>query len=130
MSESTPAPLNTVTWWEIPTTDLAAGKTFYAAVLGWSFTSFGDDENYAGILNGEELVGGLYRVEPDTPTTSPVRIYVNVPDLEATLAAAEAAGGSVLTPREEVGGDMGWWAEIADPDGRWLGLCTGSPAAG
>lgn len=130
MSENTPAPLNTVTWWEIPTGDVAAGKAFYGAVLGWGFTSFGDDDNYAGIMNGEELIGGLYRAEADPGAPSTVRIYVNVPDLEATLAAAQDAGGSVLTPREEVGGDMGWWAEVADPDGRRLGLCTGSPAAG
>jgi predicted enzyme related to lactoylglutathione lyase len=57
-----------------------------------------------------------------------VKIYVNVADLEASLAAADAHGGAVLTPRTEVGGDMGWWAEISDPDGRWLGLCTGEPA--
>jgi hypothetical protein len=33
----------------------------------------------------------------------------------------------VSHPREEVGGDMGWWAEITDDGGRRLGLCTGNP---
>ena len=71
---------------------------------------------------------GLPPAEQGTPLDPSVRVYVNVPDLEASLAAVEAAGGRVRVPRTEVGGDMGWWAEISDPDGRWLGLCTDHPA--
>lgn len=119
------APLNTVTWWELPVTDVARAKEFYTAVFGWTYTSFGDDASYVGVMNGSDLVGGLYRADATTGTGAAIRAYVNVADLEATLAAVEAAGGSVLVPRTEIGGDMGWWAEIGDPDGRWLGLCTG-----
>lgn len=122
------APINTITWWELPTTDLDAAKEFYSTVFGWAFVPIGEDEGaYAGIMNGPEMVGGLFT--SDTAPGDPgVRVYVNVPDLEATLGAAEAAGGSVKVPRTEVGGDMGWWAEITAPDGHWLGLCTGAPA--
>lgn len=123
------APLNTVTWWELPVTEVERAKAFYGSVFGWTFTSFGDDESYAGVMNGSELVGGLYKAEESVGTGPVIRTYVNVADLEATIAAAEAAGGSVRTPRTEVGGDMGWWAEITDPDGRWVGLCTGRPAS-
>jgi predicted enzyme related to lactoylglutathione lyase len=130
MFETSRAPLHSVTWWEIPASNLAASKAFYSAVLGWTYTSFSDPDAYAGILNDGHLIGGLYRVDPDTPTTSPIRIYVNVSDLEAALAAAEQAGGTVVAARQEVGGDMGSWGEIADPDGRWLGLSTDRPARG
>lgn len=121
------APLNTVTWWELPVSDVGAGKAFFTTVFGWTYVSFGDDENYVGVSTGTALVGGLYRAE-SIGAGDPVRVYVNVADLEGTLSAAEAAGGRVLTARTEVGGDMGWWAEIADPDGRRLGLCTGREA--
>ncbi|GAA4423615.1 VOC family protein [Georgenia halophila] len=121
------APLNTVTWWEIPVNEIVAGRDFYSAVFGWTYTSFGDDANYAGILSGDVLVGGLYRAETGTPTAPSVRVYVNVADLEATLDAAVSAGGRVSVPRTEIGEGMGWWAEIADPDGRWVGLCSGNP---
>ncbi|MFC7405317.1 VOC family protein [Georgenia alba] len=129
MSDTTSAqpPVNTVTWWEIPVRDIAAGKTFYSAVFGWTYASFGDDAAYTGIVNDGGLIGGLYRAEPDTPTQASVRVYVNVDDLEAALDAAVEAGGAVAVGRTEIGGDMGWWAEITDPDGRWLGLCTGNP---
>lgn len=126
----TPSILNTVTWWEIPVTDIESAKTFYRAVFGWEFQPFGDPDGYAGIVVDGTLVGGLFRAEPDTPADPSIRVYVNVPDLEASLAAAEASGGTVRVPRTEVGGDMGWWAEINDPDGRWLGLCTDNAAGG
>jgi predicted enzyme related to lactoylglutathione lyase len=127
MSET---PLNTVTWWELPVTDVARAEDFYAAVFGWAFSSFGDDEAYTGVTYEGRLIGGLYRADGPPPEGPSVRTYVNVADLEATLTAVEAAGGSVRTPRTEVGGDMGWWAEISDPDGRWLGLCTDNPPRG
>ncbi len=121
------APLNTVTWWELPVTDVERAKAFYTAVFGWTYTSFGDDEGFAGVVHDGALVGGLYRADGPATDGPSIRAYVNVADLEVTLAAAAAAGGSVRTPRTEVGGDMGWWAEISDPDGRWLGLCTDRP---
>jgi predicted enzyme related to lactoylglutathione lyase len=138
MTETPQAPLNTVTWWELPVTDIAAAQRFYGDVFGWTYTSFGDDDAYSGITYAGALIGGLYRAD-DVATGATgasgaaaapgVRTYINVADLEATFAAAERAGGSVRTPRTEVGGDMGWWAELSDPDGRWIGLCTGNPPA-
>jgi predicted enzyme related to lactoylglutathione lyase len=125
VSESALAPVNTVTWWEIPVRDIDKAKTFYAAVFGWTLQPFG--EGYVGIYNDSTLIGGLFEA-PDKVEGDGLRIYVNVADLEATVAAAEAAGGSVSHPREEVGGDMGWWAEITDDGGRRLGLCTGNAA--
>src|SRR5690606_37643088 len=83
---------NTVTWWEIPVTDITAGKTFYRSVFGWDFQEFGDPGAYAGILVDGALVGGLFRAEPGTPQDPAIRLYVNVADLEATLAAVGSAG--------------------------------------
>jgi predicted enzyme related to lactoylglutathione lyase len=126
MTETPQEPVNTVTWWELPVSDIAAGQTFYSAVFGWTYTSFGDDDAYTGITSDGRLIGGLYRAEGVVGDAPTVRTYINVADLEATFAAAEAAGGSVRTPRTEIGGDMGWWAELNDPDGRLIGLCTSS----
>ncbi|WP_129337388.1 hypothetical protein [Cellulomonas endophytica] len=122
-------PVGTVTWWELPADDLAVASAFYGALFGWTFAPFGDDADaYLGIWSDGTLVGGLYRAEPSTPKEPAARVYVNVADLEAVLAAAGAGGGRVRTPRAEVGGDMGWWAELEAPDGRWLGVCTSVPA--
>lgn len=120
------APLNTVTWWEIPVADLDVAQAFYSAVFGWTFVPFG--EGFLGVMNGSDLVGGLF-LSPDTATAAGIRLYVNVPDIEDTLEKAVAAGGAVRSPRLEVGGDMGWWAEIVDPGGRGVGICSDQPAA-
>ncbi|GAA2725381.1 VOC family protein [Cellulomonas aerilata] len=130
MTETQQEPLNTVTWWELPVTDVTAAQRFYGEVFGWTFTSFGgDDDAYLGVVRDGELIGGIYRAEGAAGDPPGVRTYINVADLEAVFAAAEAAGGSVRAPRTEIGGDMGWWAELSDPDGRWIGLCTSNPPA-
>jgi predicted enzyme related to lactoylglutathione lyase len=125
-----PAPLNTVTWWELPVSDLDRAKAFYGALFGWTFSSFGDDDEYAGVHHDGVLVGGMYRSDADPAAAPSIRTYINVADLEAVLGTAETLGGAVRHPREEVGGDMGWWAEASDPDGRWIGLCSDNPPAG
>ncbi len=116
---------NTVTWWEIPATDLEEAKTFYTAVLGWTYQPFA--EAYVGIFNGSDMIGGLFE-ESDTPVQEGIRIYVYVADLEGVLRTVEANGGKTRTPRQEVGGDMGWWASFTAPDGRLIGLSTQTPA--
>jgi uncharacterized protein len=128
MTENTPPSAGTVTWWELPVAELARAKQFFNAVFGWTFTSFGQDEEYAGVESGGALVGGLYKAQTGTPGAPGVRVYVLVTDLEATLTAVEAAGGTVTKPRTFIAEGMGWWAEITDPDGYWLGLTTDVPA--
>ncbi len=121
------APLNTVTWWELPVSDLPRARDFYGPLFGWTFGSFGGNEDeYASIHHGGAMIGGLFRSDVDPATPPGVRVYVNVADLGAVLATAETLGGAVRTPPQEIGGDMGWWAEISDPDGRWIGLCADS----
>ncbi|MEJ7628930.1 MAG: VOC family protein [Nocardioidaceae bacterium] len=118
-------PLNTVTWWEIPVQELDKAKTFYAAVFGWTFEPFG--EGYAAVLAAGVMIGGLSESGGEDVSEG-VRIYVNVSDLEGVLAVVSSNGGAVKTPRQEVGGDMGWWANFTDPQGRIIGLATNNPA--
>ena len=116
--------LNTVTWWEIPVRSLEKAKTFYTAVFDWNYTPFG--EGYEGILVGESMIGGLS--ESSEAVGEGIRIYVQVDDMEAVFAKVESNGGAIKTPRTEIGGDMGWWGNFTDPDGRIIGLATSNPA--
>lgn len=85
-----------ISYVEIPAPDLDAAKAFYAAAFGWSFNDYGGQ--YAGIVapDGAGEVGGL------NPQGSPVRgdllVLLYSEDLDATLAAVEAAGGTVAEP--------------------------------
>lgn len=120
MTQADPT-LGTVTWWEIPVTDLDEAARFYPAVFGWTVAPFGD--GFLLVHQGERMIGGLF-ASPE-PAAEGVRIYVNVADLEAVLAAAVTAGGSVVRERTLISPEMGWWAELADPSGRRIGLCSG-----
>ena len=126
MTENAAPPAdNTLGWWEIPVQDLEKAKPFYAAVFGWEFQPFG--EGYAGVLANGALIGGMSQSDEDI--INGIRIYINVADIEATLAKAADNGGAVKTQRTEVGGDMGWWANFTDSQGRLIGLASGNPAA-
>ena len=89
--------------------DADALGEFYSAVFGWSPDAQGKFE--------VPVTGPLhcaYRADP-----AEKRVYVGVPDVAATLAAIEQAGGSVDTPRFEVPG-------VVVRAVRWRG--TGGPA--
>jgi len=117
--------VNTVTWWEIPVQDLAKARAFYTAVFGWGYTSFG--EGYDAILVGEQMIGALS--ESADGAGEGIRIYVQVADMEDVFARVEANGGSIASPRTEIGGDMGWWGSFTDDQGRVIGVATNNPAA-
>jgi predicted enzyme related to lactoylglutathione lyase len=117
---------NTVNWWEIQVPDLDAGKAFYGAVFGWTFSDFGDG---FAICQGPDgtMLGGLDQVEGE-PAGRHVRIYVHTDDLEATLERVVANGGTVATPRAIVSEEFGWYANVVDPGGLTIGLSTSRPA--
>jgi predicted enzyme related to lactoylglutathione lyase len=75
---------------ELPTTDIAASKRFYADVLGWSLTDFGP--TYACTLTGDVDLG--LQADVAEATRAPL-VVIAVDDLEATRAAVLAAGGVI-----------------------------------
>ena len=112
-------------WWEIPVPDLEEATQFYGAVFGWTFKPFGDD--YLSAHGPDDtMLGGIFKA-PAEELGNGVRITFGTDDLEAVLERVTAAGGTVVNPRSEIGGDMGWWAAFTDPAGRWLGLSTTNP---
>lgn len=66
-------------------------KAFYAAAFSWTFTDYGP--TYSAF--GEGLDGGFDADREGVSKPLPV-LYSN--DLEATLAAVEAAGGAIVRP--------------------------------
>lgn len=55
-----------------------------------------------------------------------VRVYITVDSLEAAVAAAEANGGSVITPPSDVPG-QGRYAAVHDSEGNEIGLWENAP---
>ena len=119
--------INTVTWWEIPVVDLTAAEAFYGPVFGWTFAPFGEGFRAISGPTGQ-MIGGLV-TGVDTSSAGGARIYVNVQDITETLAKVTEAGGTVVTPGQPIGGDMGYWGAFTAPDGQVIGVCSeGAPS--
>jgi predicted enzyme related to lactoylglutathione lyase len=106
--------VGTVTWIEIPATDLTRVQAFYSSVFGWNYpaSSAPTDPNCAAepqyvIFNKGITNGGFCKVSPEnflSPALHPdnpekvrtsVRVTLNVESVDETLIAIEKAGGSV-----------------------------------
>ncbi|WP_425229714.1 VOC family protein [Sphingomonas sp.] len=78
---------------ELPVADTAGIKAFYAQAFGWTFTDWGPD--YSATTTGDTDLGLNGDRAQWTAQLLPV---IEVDDLEAALAAVEAAGGAVTLP--------------------------------
>lgn len=96
---------------ELPVAATGPAKSFYSAVMGWTFTDYGPD--YAATTSGDTDLG----LDADTSLTVMLPV-IEVDDLEATLAAVEAAGGTVVQPIFAFPGGRRF--HFRDPDGHVL----------
>lgn len=109
---------NQISYIELGTSDLAASRAFYEQAFGWTFNEYGPD--YAGIRNpdGEGEVGGLNAQGP-VGAGGPL-VLIESDDLAASLAAVQAAGGSInVEPFDYPGGSR---FHFTDPSGNELGV--------
>lgn len=102
---------------ELPVTDVAQAKAFYAAAFGWSFVDFGPD--YADI-QGAGLSGGLRKVDA-RPTNGGTLAIVYSSDLAHSERAVTAAGAKVTERHEFPGGKR---FHFLDPSGNELAVWT------
>ncbi|MBX3112429.1 MAG: VOC family protein [Fimbriimonadaceae bacterium] len=110
--------MNTVCHIEFDVTDVARAQAFYKGLFGWTFRAFTDSMVVFGV--GDQHIGGLQRVEAVEPGASP-SVWFQVEDLDSALGRAAALGGAVVSPRQDVP-NVGWSAQVADPDGNRVGL--------
>lgn len=113
-----------ITHIEFPADDAERAKRFYSAVAGWEFSEMEGFPNYWLFRTTDTSGGGLgTRGES---VSDVIRVYINVDKLETAVAAAEANGGSVITPPSDVPG-QGRYAAIRDSEGNEVGLWESAP---
>lgn len=103
---------------ELDVSDLSATRAFYERAFGWSFNDYGP--GYAGVRapGGDGEVGGFNATRSPVPGGPLVLLCPD--DLDATLSAVAAAGGTVTDgPYEFPGGRR---FHFADPSGNELGV--------
>lgn len=118
--------VNTLNWFEIPATDLARAKAFYAKVLD---TQIHDDPSpdrqYAYLPSDSDkgaFGGAIASGENFVPSMTGTTIYLDGGnDLSIPLGRVENAGGKVILPKTSIGNN-GFIALIIDTEGNKVGF--------
>ncbi len=113
---------------ELTTDDTGKAREFYGALFTWKFQDMPMGESsYIMFEPGTGPGGGMMaKPMPDAPTMW--MVYVQVEDLDATLAKVAELGGQVMVPKTPIP-QMGCFAVIQDPTGGVIGVWQGEPQA-
>lgn len=106
-------------WNELMTTDVESAKAFYAKLFGWTAETMpmpNGSDYYFFKKDGEPAAGMMGITEEMGPIPPHWMSYVEVADLDASVAAATAGGGAILNGPIQVS-DMGILAVVKDPQG-------------
>jgi uncharacterized protein len=107
---------------EVPASDTSRAQDFYKKTFGWQFESMEGPVEYH-MTRLEETMGGA--VFPGDPGA--IRVYFDVDDINAGVAAVKENGGSADDPQPVPG--MGWFAGGTDTEGNPIGLWQTDPSA-
>jgi uncharacterized protein len=105
-------------WHDLLTSDLEAAKRFYGEVAGWKATKWPEGD-YQLFNLGSEQVAGLMPL-PEASRKAGVSAFwmghVATDDVDATAKKANALGGVVHTPPQDIP-TVGRFAVLMDPQG-------------
>lgn len=119
---------NAISWFEIPTTQLDAAQSLYEAVLQRPMRREAMGPSVGAVFAYDmeaDAVGGALMMGPTAPQVASggTLVYLDAsPSLDAALARAQAAGGTVALGRTALPEGMGFFAHIRDLDGNRVGL--------
>ncbi|WP_167103475.1 VOC family protein [Mycobacterium sp. DL592] len=122
MSDYT-APIGAPIWFDLMSSDPARAAEFYHQIFGWELEGppqpeFGGYQNFT--LHGKRVAGLSPHMEEAGPPNI-WGIYLHTSDGNATVVAAEAAGGKVMVPPMPVG-ELGSMMVVVDPAGAVVGF--------
>jgi uncharacterized protein len=112
-------PHGKICYLEIPAKTGEASAEFYSSIFGWKVRKRSDGEI---AFDDPAGVSGTWVKESDRTPDERTRTYIMVDAIIDTLKRIQAAGGRVLTPRTDIGPNMGAFAVFADPVGNEFGL--------
>jgi predicted enzyme related to lactoylglutathione lyase len=109
-------------WADVLAVDMEAAKTFYGAVLGWSFRTGGQESGHyvMALRNGRAVAG----ISPPPPGPEPAlawTLYLTSHDLDATAHLVDRCAGKVIMGPLDVPGN-GRLLFALDPTGAAFGV--------
>ena len=114
-------------WGDLVTSDVAAAADFYGKVFGWTFETYGGDDDrdtYTLALADGLPIGGMVfdqrAMKGKTPSARWIGL-ISVADVKASAAAVAAAGGKVVYEPVMLG-ERGETAVFRDPEGVLFGV--------
>jgi uncharacterized protein len=123
-------------WGDLVTADVAAAASFYGKVFGWTFETYGgedDRDTYTLALADGLPIGGMVfdqrAMKGKIPSARWVGL-ISVADVNASTAAVTAGGGTVVYAPAMLG-ERGETAVFKDPEGVVFGVVkskSGDPA--
>jgi hypothetical protein len=103
------------------TDDVGTAKKFYSGLFDWKLEDVPmGPGTYTMIQPGSGPGGGMQK-KPMPEAPNAWLLYVQVGDVDATVAKAKQLGGQVVVPKTPIPG-MGHFAIITDPSGAALGV--------
>jgi predicted enzyme related to lactoylglutathione lyase len=123
---------NTLCWSELHTKDQDGSYDFYKSLFGWRVENFepspGMSYRVISTAEGDQRQTGFGGIAPtmDAAQPSAWTPYFAANDVDALIAKATAAGGSVLMPAADVD-NVGRIAWLADLNGAMFALIKGEP---
>jgi uncharacterized protein len=108
-----------IIWADLVTTNLAAAKTFYGALFGWTFNDVhvGTTDYSLALLNGQPVGGIIERKVSPEQQRHPVWLtFISVRSVDKAQKTIVANGGKVLSPAHTYA-RRGRQAVFADPEG-------------
>jgi hypothetical protein len=125
--------MSRIVHFEVHAEDPQRAIQFYQAAFGWQFSQWGNEEYWVittGPRDQPGIDGGLHR-RRDVIDGQAVIAYVctmDVPALDAAIAAVESNGGALVVPKMAVPG-VGWLAYFKDTEGNIFGAMQNDPQA-
>jgi predicted enzyme related to lactoylglutathione lyase len=105
---------------EIRSSDPDATREFFGKLFGWSYSD-GAYPGYTFVATGADG-GPPTAISPLQGAGDQVLFFVGVEDVAAALSQAEALGGSVVQPAQQVPGVS--FGVFADPQGHQIGVAA------
>ena len=123
-------PHGTPIWYEYLAQDIDRAERFFTGVIGWQVTNSGTPGIDYRILSAPDgaAIGGLITFSQGAPTRPGWLAYFGVDDVDASVAAVQAAGGAVHMSPMTLDG-IGRMALVGDPQGAPFYLMRGASEA-
>ena len=120
---------NKIMWLELASNDIPSSAKFFGDLFGWPIvTDEQMDYTMTAFEQGETGVGFSPVDEARGMMPGSVLVYVDVADVDATIARAKELGAPVLQDKMEIP-TVGWMAIFGDPGGNRIGVMQRMPPA-